>query len=165
MKDPLRNLPPEIESMRFDANGLDVHALVAGPADGELVLLLHGCPELSRSWSRQLVALGDSGYRAVAPDQRGYGATTRRGPYGIETLAAAARHSRHVRRLIVANCPPGQVMARAMRNPSQLKKSSYMFFFQLPVIPGQLSTLSTTRATSFKTRRRRRSLEWLAQPL
>lgn len=43
-----------------------------GPADGELVLLLHGFPQTSLAWRHQLAALGAAGYRAVAPDQRGY---------------------------------------------------------------------------------------------
>jgi pimeloyl-ACP methyl ester carboxylesterase len=43
-----------------------------GPEDGELVLLLHGFPQTSFSWRHQLPALGAAGYRAVAPDQRGY---------------------------------------------------------------------------------------------
>ena len=47
-------------------------ARAAGPTDGELVLLLHGFPETSYEWRAQLDALGGSGYRAVAPDQRGY---------------------------------------------------------------------------------------------
>jgi pimeloyl-ACP methyl ester carboxylesterase len=43
-----------------------------GPEDGPLVLLLHGFPQSSIEWRSQLVALGAAGYRAVAPDQRGY---------------------------------------------------------------------------------------------
>ena len=43
-----------------------------GPADGELVLLLHGFPQTSLSWRHQLGALAAAGYLAVAPDQRGY---------------------------------------------------------------------------------------------
>lgn len=43
-----------------------------GPTDGELVLLLHGFPETSYEWRKQLPALAAAGYRAVAPDQRGY---------------------------------------------------------------------------------------------
>ncbi len=52
-------------------------ALAAGPADGDLVLLLHGFPETSYEWRAQLEALGAAGYRAVAPDQRGYAAGAR----------------------------------------------------------------------------------------
>lgn len=44
----------------------------AGPADGEPVILLHGFPQTSHSWRHQLEALGAAGYRAIAPDQRGY---------------------------------------------------------------------------------------------
>ena len=51
--------------MRFDA-------LVSGPRDGELVLLLHGFPQTATCWRQALVALGNAGYRAVAPNQRGY---------------------------------------------------------------------------------------------
>ena len=47
-------------------------ALVDGPEGGELVLLLHGFPQTSASWREQITALGAAGYRAVAPDQRGY---------------------------------------------------------------------------------------------
>lgn len=47
-------------------------ALASGPVDGNLVLLLHGFPETSYEWRAQLEALGAAGYRAVAPDQRGY---------------------------------------------------------------------------------------------
>jgi pimeloyl-ACP methyl ester carboxylesterase len=45
--------------------------------DGPLVVLLHGFPELGFSWRHQLSALAKARYRAVAPDQRGYGLTSR----------------------------------------------------------------------------------------
>jgi pimeloyl-ACP methyl ester carboxylesterase len=57
-------------------NGLSMHILEAGPANGPLALLLHGFPELAYSWRHQLVALGEAGFHAVAPDQRGYGQST-----------------------------------------------------------------------------------------
>ena len=56
------------------ANGIDMHFLEAGA--GPLVVLSHGFPELSYSWRHQLPALAAAGYRAVAPDQRGYGDTS-----------------------------------------------------------------------------------------
>ena len=43
---------------------------------GPAVVLLHGFPELAYSWRHQLPALADAGYRAIAPDLRGYGRTT-----------------------------------------------------------------------------------------
>ena len=42
------------------------------PADGDLVLLLHGFPQTKLSMRSQVSALADAGYRAVAVDQRGY---------------------------------------------------------------------------------------------
>lgn len=47
--------------------------LAAGPEDGPLIIFVHGWPELSLSWRHQLPALAALGYRAVAPDMRGYG--------------------------------------------------------------------------------------------
>jgi pimeloyl-ACP methyl ester carboxylesterase len=53
-----------------------------GPVRGDLVLLLHGFPQTSYEWRHQLHALGDAGYRAVAPDQRGYARGAR--PDGVD---------------------------------------------------------------------------------
>lgn len=49
------------------------HYLAAGPLDGPLVIFVHGWPELSLSWRHQLPVFGALGFRAVAPDMRGYG--------------------------------------------------------------------------------------------
>jgi pimeloyl-ACP methyl ester carboxylesterase len=57
------------------AAGLRFHVAEHGPADGPLVLLLHGFPETWWSWRHQLLALGEAGFHAVAPDLRGYGGT------------------------------------------------------------------------------------------
>jgi pimeloyl-ACP methyl ester carboxylesterase len=56
-----------------ETNGIRLHYLEQGPASGYPVLLLHGFPELAYSWRYQLPALAAAGYRAVAPDLRGYG--------------------------------------------------------------------------------------------
>jgi pimeloyl-ACP methyl ester carboxylesterase len=55
------------------ANGIRVHYAARGT--GPLVLLCHGFPEGWYSWRDQLQALAAAGYRAVAPDMRGYGRT------------------------------------------------------------------------------------------
>jgi pimeloyl-ACP methyl ester carboxylesterase len=62
-------------------NGIDMAVYEAGPEDGFAVVLCHGFPELAFSWRHQLPALAAAGYRAIAPDQRGYGATSR--PPGV----------------------------------------------------------------------------------
>jgi pimeloyl-ACP methyl ester carboxylesterase len=56
-----------------EANGIRIH--VAEQGKGPLVLLCHGFPETWYSWRHQLSALAEAGYRAVAPDMRGYGET------------------------------------------------------------------------------------------
>ncbi|HWE07343.1 MAG TPA: alpha/beta hydrolase [Rhizomicrobium sp.] len=58
-------------------NGIDMAVYEAGPRDGFPVVLCHGFPELAFSWRHQLPALAEAGYRAIAPDQRGYGKTSR----------------------------------------------------------------------------------------
>ncbi|MFI9048633.1 alpha/beta fold hydrolase [Streptomyces sp. NPDC053427] len=64
--------PAPFERLELQVGPHTYDALAAGPADGELVLLLHGWPEFADSWSGVLPALGAAGYRAVAVDQRGY---------------------------------------------------------------------------------------------
>lgn len=55
-------------------NGLHMHYAELG--QGQLVLFLHGFPELWYSWRHQILFMAEHGYRAVAPDLRGYGDTT-----------------------------------------------------------------------------------------
>ena len=82
-----------VAERQVDANGLRIHYLEAGPADGPLVLLLHGYPDSARTWEHQLPALAAAGYRAVAPWLRGYPPTAipRGGWYDRTTLATDAR--------------------------------------------------------------------------
>ncbi|TDD36280.1 alpha/beta hydrolase [Actinomadura sp. KC06] len=58
------------------ANGLDFGYLTAGPADGPLVLLLHGFPDSAHTWRHLMPELARAGYRAVAPFMRGYAPTS-----------------------------------------------------------------------------------------
>src|SRR4029079_10369442 len=58
-------------------NGIEMAVYEAGPKDGLPVVLCHGFPELAYSWRHQLPALAAAGFRAIAPDQRGYGRTSR----------------------------------------------------------------------------------------
>lgn len=64
-------------------------AIAAGPVDGRPLLLLHGFPEAAISWDYQVAVLGNRGFRAVAPDQRGYSPGVRPqavAEYGISEL-------------------------------------------------------------------------------
>ena len=69
------------------ANGSRFH--VAEMGHGPMVLFLHGFPEFWYAWHRQLPALADAGYRAVAMDLRGYGASDKP-PRGYDGFTLAA---------------------------------------------------------------------------
>ncbi len=68
-------------------SGLTFTTDVAGPTDGSLVLLLHGFPESRHSWRAALPDLAAAGYRAVAPDQRGYSPGARPDPADLSNYA------------------------------------------------------------------------------
>lgn len=149
---------------------LRMHYVAAG--QGPTIVLLHGFPESWWSWRYQLQALADAGFCVVAPDQRGYGETDKRGPYDLDTLCGdvcnlivalgekrvkivghdwggavawhlASKRPEFCERLAVLNCPhPALMRERLITRPSwkQLKKSWYMFFFQLPFLPEWMLT-------------------------
>ena len=65
----------DITHRTIETNGIRMHTAEQG--EGPLVLLCHGFPESWYSWRHQLNALAEAGFRAVAPDMRGYGQTDR----------------------------------------------------------------------------------------
>jgi pimeloyl-ACP methyl ester carboxylesterase len=64
-----------VTQRQIHSNGIRMRLAEAGPGDGPRVLLAHGWPESWYSWRRQLPVLAAAGYRAIAPDLRGYGGT------------------------------------------------------------------------------------------
>jgi len=155
-----------------------LHYVEEGPADGPLVVLLHGFPEFWYSWRRQLPALARAGYRVVAPDMRGYNLSDKPSSwraYDAERLAgdvagliealqlqaerpharayvaghdwgaavayyAAMLRPEAVERLAILNVPHPARMLAGLRTLRQLRKSWYMFFFQIPGLPERLLT-------------------------
>jgi epoxide hydrolase 4 len=143
----------------------DFEAIVEGPDGGPVVILLHGFPELNISWRHQIPALAAAGYRVVAPNQRGYAGSVRDGSYATADLAAdvmamldtvgaqravvvghdwggavawtvAHLYPQRVAALVAMNCPPPRVLGEhLLRSPRQLRKSWYIFFFQVPLLP------------------------------
>jgi epoxide hydrolase 4 len=137
---------------------------------GPLVVLLHGFPECAHCWTDQLEALAEAGFRAVAPNLRGYGHSDK--PNGVPAYAAsrlaadveqlirdlgaeradvvghdwggavawtlAMEHPERVRRLSIVNSPHPARFVAALRTFRQLRKSWYMFFFQIPGLPERL---------------------------
>ena len=163
----------------IEANGLRFAVEEAGEGD-HLALCLHGFPESRFSWRYQLPLLAQMGYRAWAPDLRGYGETEPK-PQGVadyrierlmEDVAAlidasgakrvtlighdwgaglawtfAANRVRPLERLVIMNVPHPAVMSAHLRKSwAQLRRSWYMFFFQLPGAPEWLMTANDARA-------------------
>ncbi len=144
-------------------NGIRMHYVTQG--EGPLVVLLHGFPEFWYSWRHQIPFLAEHGYMVVAPDLRGYNDTDKpRKGYDVPTLLRdivglikglgrekaiivghdwggilawefAIRYPEMTERLVAMNAPHPAAMRREFRTLKQLRKSSYMFFFQLPWLP------------------------------
>jgi pimeloyl-ACP methyl ester carboxylesterase len=74
-------LPNTTTTQRMvSTNGVELHVTEAG--EGFPVVFAHGFPELAYSWRHQIPAVAAAGYRAIAPDQRGYGRSSK--PEAIE---------------------------------------------------------------------------------
>ncbi|KAI5083877.1 hypothetical protein GOP47_0000046 [Adiantum capillus-veneris] len=58
----------------ISTNGISMHFVEMG--EGPVVLFLHGFPEGWYGWRKQIPAFARAGYRAIAPDMRGYGDTS-----------------------------------------------------------------------------------------
>ncbi len=147
--------------------GIRLHYVEAGPADGPLLVLLHGFPEFWYSWRHQLPVLAEAGFHIVAPDMRGYGLSDKPvgwRQYRADALArdiaglirhfgaeraylvghdwgaavaytTAMRHPELIEKLAILNVPHTERMLAGFRTLRQLRKSWYMFFFQIPGLP------------------------------
>ena len=60
-----------IKQYDIETNGITLHVTEQG--EGPAVLFCHGFPDTSYTWRRQMKAMASAGYRAIAPDMRGYG--------------------------------------------------------------------------------------------
>lgn len=100
----------EISRTSINCNHISINVVTAGPADGKMILLLHGFPESSESWMAQIKHFADLGHFVVAPDQRGYNETSAPGSikdYLLDTLAQdmifLVKHFRKEKVFIVAH--------------------------------------------------------------
>lgn len=81
----------QVEHRYIDTNGIALHVVEAGPADGPLLILLHGFPEFWYGWKHQIPAFVEAGYRLCVPDQRGYNLSDKPATvadYNLDELAA-----------------------------------------------------------------------------
>ncbi|XP_076881044.1 epoxide hydrolase 1-like [Bidens hawaiensis] len=61
-------------SHRFlQVNGLKLHVAELGSESSPAVIFLHGFPEIWYTWRHQMIAVANAGFRAIAPDYRGFG--------------------------------------------------------------------------------------------
>jgi len=74
-------VPPPTQRL-VDTNGVQLRVIEAGEHGAPVVVLAHGFPELAHSWRHQIPALAAAGYHVLAPDQRGYGGSSR--PAAVE---------------------------------------------------------------------------------
>ncbi len=77
-------MAPEVRTEFIESNGLRFEVLTCGE-DPRLALCLHGFPEVADSWREQMHALAELGYRVWAPNQRGYGRSSR--PLNVQDYA------------------------------------------------------------------------------
>ena len=73
---------PKSTERLVETNGVRLRVVEAGERGAPVVILAHGFPELAYSWRHQLPVLAEAGYHVLAPDQRGYGGSSR--PEAIE---------------------------------------------------------------------------------
>ncbi len=71
----------ELRERFIETNGIKLHVMEAGPADGPMIMFLHGFPEFWFAWRKQIGYFADKGYLVVVPDQRGYNLSDK--PEGI----------------------------------------------------------------------------------
>lgn len=86
----LAGIRSPLEFRVFHINGIALHVVLAGPATGKPLILLHGFPEFWFAWRRQIDHFVSSGYRIIIPDQRGYNLSDKPagiGSYSIDLLA------------------------------------------------------------------------------
>ena len=83
----------QIFTHRFaEANGVRLHYVIGGPAEGQIVMMLHGWPQTWYTWRHVMPVLAAAGYRVVAVDYRGAGDSEKpQGGYDKATMAEDVR--------------------------------------------------------------------------
>jgi len=120
----------ELETYYIDVNNVTLHVKMAGPTDGDVVLLLHGFPEFWYGWKAQIDVLASAGYRVIVPDQRGYNLSSK--PSAVEAyrmrelvadVIGLIDYSGHEKVYLVGHDWGGGVAwATAIRRPERIRK-------------------------------------------
>ena len=86
----LSGISSPLEFRMLHIYGIALHVVLAGPASGKPLILLHGFPEFWFGWRHQIDHFVASGYRVIVPDQRGYNLSDKPAgvaSYSIDVLA------------------------------------------------------------------------------
>ncbi|XP_051568949.1 epoxide hydrolase 4-like isoform X2 [Myxocyprinus asiaticus] len=121
--------------VRIKESGLRFHYVAAGERGKPLMLFLHGFPEFWFSWRHQLREF-KSEFRVVAVDMRGYG----------ESDLPSSTESYRLDYLVTDIKDIVEYLDYALCHPSQMLKSSYYFFFQLPHYPEFMLSINDFKA-------------------
>jgi hypothetical protein len=87
----------EFKEYEVAANGITLHVTEIG--HGPVVLFCHGFPDTSYTWRQQMKAVASAGFRAIAPDMRGYGRSS--SPPDSTCIRRCRRRVPGVRRYLV----------------------------------------------------------------
>lgn len=74
-----------------ETNGVQLKVVEAGERGAPVVVLAHGFPELAFTWRHQIPALAAAGYHVLAPDQRGYGGSSKPDDVAAYTVVELSR--------------------------------------------------------------------------
>jgi pimeloyl-ACP methyl ester carboxylesterase len=136
----------------FDRGPVRLHYVEAGR--GEPVVLLHGFPEFWYSWRHQLPALAEAGFRAVAPDLRGYNASGR--PAGVVNYRAAKLVADLVG--LVRDLTPGRAFVVGHDWGGVL---AWRLAARYPELVHKLAILNAPHPAAFRAALRRNPGQWL----
>ncbi|MCB8881992.1 alpha/beta hydrolase [Acidisoma cellulosilytica] len=140
----------------IETNGITLHVSEAGA--GPAVVFCHGFPDTSYTWRRQMMAVAAAGYRAIAPDMRGYG---RSSAPADATLYTPLQTAGDLIGLLDALQIPSAVLVghdwgathvwnAAMMRPDRFKA---LFCLSVPYVPrGEVSVFKRMRAAGHQDR-------------
>jgi pimeloyl-ACP methyl ester carboxylesterase len=142
---------PAFKESAIHTNGITLHVTEQG--EGPAVLFCHGFPDTSYTWRQQMKAVASAGYRAIAPDMRGYGRSS--APANATLYTPLHTAGDLVGLLDALNIPSAAIVGHdwgaahawnaAMMRPDRFKA---VFCLSVPYVPrGDVSVFERMRKT------------------
>lgn len=63
-------------AVQYENGNKTISYIAGGPLNGPLLIFIHGWPAIGKTWLPQLTTFASLGFRVIAPDMPGYGAST-----------------------------------------------------------------------------------------